>query len=59
MSLRDFLRYLFLALLTCVVLVAGLKFWTKQKAERRILRDLRSHLNPSAQFEQLYSSDAE
>lgn len=59
MTLRDFLRYLLLALFTCVVLVVGLKVWSKQKNERRIIRELRSHLNPTAQFEQLYTADAE
>ena len=59
MSVGDALRYLVFAIVGLVVLVFGMKFWGKQKTEKKIVRELRTLVNPTSSFEQMYAADAE
>ncbi|MFP6876981.1 MAG: hypothetical protein VCA37_09150 [Roseibacillus sp.] len=59
MSVGDLLRYLFMAAVAFVLLFVGLKIWGKQKAEKRVVRELRVLANPTSSFEQLYAEDAQ
>lgn len=59
MAAGDALRYLVLSVVGLVVLVAGMKFWGKQKAEKKIVYELRILANPTSSFEQIYPADAE
>ena len=59
MSVGDLLRYLFMAAVAFVLLFVGLKIWGKQKAAKRVVRELRVLTNPTSSFEQLYAEDAQ
>ncbi len=48
MSVGDLLRYLFMAAVAFVLLFVGLKIWGKQKAAKRVVRELRVLANPTS-----------
>jgi len=59
MAVGDLLRYAFIALVFFVVLIFGLKWWGKQKAENELVRDLQSLTGATSSFGQFYEADAE
>ena len=59
MSVSDLLRYLFMAAVTIVILIVGMKLWGRQKTDRLIVHELRVLANETSSFEQIYSQDAQ
>lgn len=59
MSVSDLLRYLFMAAVTIVILIVGMKLWGRQKTDRLIVRELRVLASETSSFEQITPEDAQ